>query len=187
MANVEPNFDEELILPSGKSRSMFESRIPGQSLTEEPGKWPYENPPQYTDADEVMTMYMSRLTDDTTMFNLFRMLEAKLPVAQIVNGMILQGIGEGLYSPDVGIIIMEDLVLLIINVAEEAEIDYVTGYENEAEKTMLKLAKQVAGDTDIEPEQIEAGKQAVETEMQKQEGGEEASGLMSKPMDVEEQ
>jgi len=186
MANVEPNFDEELILPSGKTRSMFESRIPGQSLTEEPGKLPYENPPQYTDANEVMATYMSSLTSDEAIFNLFQMLEAKIPVSQIVSGMILQGIGEGLYSPDVGLLVMEDLSLLILNVAEVAEIDYVTGYEHEAEKMMLRLAKKADAGADFGEEQIAAGRQVIEEEMRKREGAEAPVGIMSKPMDIEE-
>lgn len=35
---------EELTLPSGKKRSMFEARIPGQSLTEPEGKYPWDKP-----------------------------------------------------------------------------------------------------------------------------------------------
>tara|TARA_R100000781_G_scaffold64482_1_gene40693 strand:- start:155 stop:715 length:561 start_codon:yes stop_codon:yes gene_type:complete len=186
MANIEPNFNEELVMPSGATRSMFEARVPGQSLTEDPGKHPYERPPQYTDPNEVMATYMSSLTNDEAIFNLFQMLEAKIPVSQIVSGMVLQGIGEGLFSPDVGLLVMEDLSLLILNVAEVAEIDYVTGYEQESEKMMLRLAKKADAGADFGEEQIAAGRQVVEAEMQKREGEEAPAGIMSKPMDIEE-
>ena len=176
------DFDEELVMPSGKTRSMFESRIPGQSLTEDPGKYPWENPPQYTDVNDVMRMYMETILDEGTMFGLFSMLEARIPVAQIVQGMVLQGIGEGLYSPDIALLIMDELVMLIVNIAKAADIEFVHGYEREAERNMIKLAKSVEDLKGVGPEKIEAGQEVVEKELQK----EDAGGLMSKPATMEE-
>ena len=45
-----------------------------------------------------MRMYMETILDKGTMFGLFSMLEARIPVAQIVQGMVLQGIGEVIFS-----------------------------------------------------------------------------------------
>jgi hypothetical protein len=66
MESIELDFNEELSLPSGDTRSMFEKPVPGQSLTEDPGKYPWDKPPQYTNIDDVMQMYMGIVTDDDT-------------------------------------------------------------------------------------------------------------------------
>jgi len=176
----ELDFNEELLLPSGDTRSMFEKPVPGQSLTEDPGKYPWDKPPQYTNIDDVMQMYMGIVTDDDTMFNLLNALEAKIPVAQIVQAMILQGIGEGLYTPDMGLLIMEELVMLIINIAKAAGLEYRTGYEKETKQNMVKLAKARNELMNINPETLEAAKEVVEEKTT------EAGGLMSKPESMEE-
>ena len=44
---MEAEFKEELRMPSGRTRSMFEALYRGQSLTKEPGKYPWESPPQF--------------------------------------------------------------------------------------------------------------------------------------------
>ena len=106
------------------------------------------------------------------MFNLFTALEAGIPVAQIVQTMTLQGIGEGLYTPDIAILIMPELVMLIVGIAKAAEIEFKHGYEREAEKNMMALAK---AKEEVTAEQVEAGIAAV-TEKQQETGG-----LMSKP------
>lgn len=163
---------EELTLPSGKKRSMFEARIPGQSLTEPEGKYPWDKPPMYNNIDDVMEMYLSTIGDKEAMFNLFTALEAGIPVAQIVQTMTLQGIGEGLYTPDIAVLVMPELVMLIIGIAKAAEIEFKHGYEREAEKNMMALAK---AKEEVTAEQVEAGIAAV-TEKQQETGG-----LMSKP------
>jgi hypothetical protein len=163
---------EELTLPSGKKRSMFEARIPGQSLTEPEGKYPWDKPPKYNNIDDVMEMYLSTIGDQEAMFNLFTALEAGIPVAQIVQTMTLQGIGEGLYTPDIALLVMPELVMLIIGIAKAAEIEFKHGYEREAEKNMMALAK---AKEEVTAEQVEAGI-AVVTEKQQETGG-----LMSKP------
>ena len=176
----ELDFNEELSLPSGKTRSMFEKPVPGQSLTEDTGKYPWDKPPQYTNVDDVMQMYMEMITDDDTMFNLLNSLEAKIPLAQIVQAMVLQGIGEGLYTPDVGLLIMDELVMLIASIAKAAELDYRTGYEKTAKDNIMALAKSRNELLNISPEVMEAAKEVVEEKKNEQ------SGLMSRPEGMEE-
>tara|TARA_R100000773_G_C4208904_1_gene108988 strand:- start:258 stop:785 length:528 start_codon:yes stop_codon:yes gene_type:complete len=171
------DFNEELILPSGDTRSIFEKPVPGQSLTDEPGIYPWDKPPKYTNIDDVMEMYMSMVTDDNSMFNLLNALEAKIPLTQIVQAMVLQGVGEGLYTPDLGLLIMDELVMLISNIAKAANMEVVTGHEKEIRDNMARLASARNELLNINPETLETAKQAVE---------EKAGGLMSKPEPMEE-
>ena len=36
----------------------FDAPIPGQSLTDTPGNYPWEHPPQYTDVDDILDIYI---------------------------------------------------------------------------------------------------------------------------------
>lgn len=114
-------------MPSGAERSRFDVAIPGQSLTKEPKSYPWESAPMFTTNDEVMDYYFDRFDNDDTLFGLFAMLESGIPVTTIVTSMIMHGFSEGMYTPDLGILVGEDIAMLIMAVAEEAGIDYKIG------------------------------------------------------------
>lgn len=148
---MEP-ISEQLTMPSGATRSRFDVAIPGQSLTKEPKAYPWESPPQFTTPDEVMDYYFNKFEDDEILFSLFAMLEADIPVTTIVNSMIMGAFGEGMYTPDLGIIVAEDLGMLIMVIAEEAGIDYKVGNENktlESIKTAARLKEKMQEQKDI--------------------------------------
>jgi hypothetical protein len=132
---------EQLTMPSGATRSRFDVAIPGQSLTKEPKGYPWESPPKYTTPDEVMDYYFNKFEEDEVLFSLFAMLEAEIPVTTIVNSMIMGAFGEGMYTPDVGIIIAEDLGMLIMVIAEEAGIEYKIGNENKSLESIKTAAR----------------------------------------------
>ena len=137
---------EQLTMPSGATRSRFDVAITGQSLTKEPKSYPWESPPKFTTPDEVMDYYFNKFDEDEVLFSLFAMLEAEIPVTTIVNSMIMGAFGEGMYTPDLGIIIAEELGLLIMVIAKEAGIDYKIGGENrtmEAIKTAARLKEKI--------------------------------------------
>ena len=118
---------ENLTMPSGTERSRFDVPIPGQSLTKAPKSYPWESPAMFTTTDEVMDFYFDKFDNDETLFGLFAMLESDIPVTTIVTSMIMHGFAEGIYSPDVGILVGEELAMLIMAIAQEAGIDYKIG------------------------------------------------------------
>lgn len=137
-------FSEQLMMPSGATRSRFDVAIPGQSLTKEPKGYPWESPPMFTTPDEFMEYYFDRFENEEILFGLFALLEAKVPVTTIVNSMILHGFSEGMFSPDLGLIMAEELGMLIMAIAEEADIDYEIGGGDgtrEAIKSAAELKK----------------------------------------------
>ena len=118
---------ENLTMPSGKEKSRFDRAIPGQSLTKPPNSYPWESPPRFTDANDAMDFYFDKFENNETLFNLFALLESKVPITKIVDSMLLHGFSEGLYTPDVAVLIAEDLMMTLALVAEEAGIEYETG------------------------------------------------------------
>ena len=93
--------------------SPFDTPIPGQSLTDEPGNYPWEHPPQYTDVDEILDKMYDTLTKPTIARQLISMLDAGVPVEAIVRVITFGGFMEGKYNPDVGFIIAEPLMNLV--------------------------------------------------------------------------
>ena len=135
------NIPENLTMPSGKERSRFDVTVPGQSLTKPPKQYPWESPPRFSTPDEVMEFYLDRFGEEEVLFNLFAMLESKIPVSTIVNSMVMSGFAEGMYSPDLAILIAEELAMLVVIVAEEADIDYELGAEDKTVNALKQAAK----------------------------------------------
>jgi hypothetical protein len=71
---------------------------------------------------------------------LFALLEAKVPLAKLVDVMILHGFSEGLYTPDIAILIAEDLMMTIALIAEQAGIDYDLGAPEKSKNALKKAA-----------------------------------------------
>ena len=162
---MEAEFKEELRMPSGRTRSMFEAPVPGQSLTKEPGKYPWESPAQFNNIDEAMQHYMNRFQDEKVMFNLFSLMEAKVPITTIAESMILHGFAEGLYTADVGLLVANDLMEILVGMAKEADIPYEIGVRDDMEEEYRRagrlkavMAEREKGDVPKVKEVIEEAK-----------------------------
>ena len=100
--------------------SPFDTPIPGQSLTDEPGNYPWEHAPQFTDVDEVIGDLYDSLTKPNIARQLIAMLDAGVPVEAIVRVITFSGFMEGKYNPDVGFIIVEPLMNLVSDIGIRA-------------------------------------------------------------------
>lgn len=144
----------------------FDAPIPGQSLTTEPGSRPWEQPAQFTDPDEVMGYYLPRIYARAD--QLMDLVEAKVPVADIVHPLLMSGVMKGLHSIDVAIIVAAPLTDYIAGLAEVAGIEAVIGDEVNPDEDA-----QIIDEVMAEPITPEA-----KPEPQLGEGG---GGLMSRP------
>ena len=43
---------------------VFDATIPGQSLTDEPGRWPWANPPKYPRFEDALNVAMPRMFNE---------------------------------------------------------------------------------------------------------------------------
>ena len=55
---------QEVVQGSIYAQDPFDAPIPGQSLTDEPGKWAWEKPPEITDVDEAVESIVIPITED---------------------------------------------------------------------------------------------------------------------------
>ena len=103
--------------------SPFDTPIPGQSLTDEPGNYPWEHPPQFTDVQEVMDNLYDSLTTPKNAQQLIAMLDAGVPVEAIVRVITFAGFMEGKFNPDVGFTIIEPLMNLVSAIGIRAGVE----------------------------------------------------------------
>ena len=109
-----------------KAGTSFERRIPGQSLTNDPeNPKAFEKPPQYTDRTEVLENYFEMLTEEETYLSIMDSLEEGVTVMEIVQVLIFQGFQDGLFNPDMMLLVAEPLAYMIAALAERADVDFV--------------------------------------------------------------
>ena len=91
----------------------FDAPVPGQGLTDKPGNYPWEHPPQYTDTSEAADYVWDRLTTPQFAEQVIAMLDAGIPVEAIGRIIIFTGFAEGKWTPDVAFIIAEPIMKMI--------------------------------------------------------------------------
>ena len=136
----ENQFDEVGVNP-------FNAPIPGESLTTSPDmKKAWERPPKYIDQDNAIEAIYMELTDEDTLRKLINMINDGTPLDEIAQVTLYKGYTEGLFSPDLMIMLIEPTLYLLIAIADYAEIkDYVL-YEGEEDDPDTEIP-----DDDITP------------------------------------
>ena len=100
----------------------FSAPIPGQSLTDEPGNYPWEHAPKNTDPETIVNDLFMRMTQPEALQEILVMLDAGIPVEAIVRVMVFTGFAEGEFNPDVGFIIIEPLMEAVATIGLRAGI-----------------------------------------------------------------
>ena len=91
----------------------FDAPVPGQSLTDKPGNYPWEHAPQYTDTAEAADYVWDKLSQPEFAEQVIAMLDAGIPVEAIGRIIIFAGFTEGKWTPDVAFIIAEPVMKMI--------------------------------------------------------------------------
>jgi hypothetical protein len=163
----------------------FNAPIPGQSLTTEQKARPWENPPKYNTEEDALDFYMSQLEVPERIEHLFQLLDAGLPVADLVDTITLSGVMEGLHTIDIAVLISPALFTLITGMADAAGIDYKDGIQEEDDGRMSEHTIQMAEKRHKAQELVE---QVEDTELEGiQESAMSTVGLMSRSDDVTEE
>jgi hypothetical protein len=124
--------EEDVITNAGR----FERPIPGQSLTNDPDSpLPFEGPVEFTDQEDVLNYYFELLTAEDKFEDVMDLLEDGTPVMDLVQILLMQGFQEGLFNPDLMLIMAEPLAYLLIALAERQGIDVEIMSEEDEEGT----------------------------------------------------
>ena len=157
----------------------FDAPIPGQSLTDTPGNYPWEHPPQYTDPAEAAEFIWQSLHQDEFMEQTIGMLDAGVPVEAIARVLLFGGFLEGKFSPDVAFIITEPLMKMILSIGIRANVKNIrVSMQDITNNVQLQsIAK-----TKSQKEKFSQAVKEVEQDVKKG----ETKGLMAKP-EIEEE
>ena len=141
--------EEDVITNAGR----FERPIPGQSLTNDPDSpLPFEGPVEFTDQEDVLNYYFELLTAEDKFEDVMDLLEDGTPVMDLVQILLMQGFQEGLFNPDLMLIMAEPLAYLLIALAERQGIDVeIMSEEDEEGNTDTSMPTFKAAMNSVEP------------------------------------
>ena len=91
----------------------FDAPIPGQGLTDKPGNYPWEHPPQYTNTADAADAVWDKLTNPEFTEQVIAMLDSGIPVEAIGRIILFSGFAEGKWNPDVAFVIAEPIMKMI--------------------------------------------------------------------------
>lgn len=130
--------------------------IPGQSLTNEPGNVPWEQPPQMVDLDEVAKYYIERLSEPEGVDAVSGLLRSGTPALEVAKTLMRFSVMKGLHTVDLGMIAVPVIVEMVKSIGDIEDIDYFVMSEDEKTKPppsealileMLQEAKKPAEET----------------------------------------
>lgn len=167
-----------------RTQPPLDGPIPGQSLTSEPGARPWENPPQLTTVSETAEFYIERLSEPAQLATLLDKIEEGAPLTLIADTFQELGVMKGIHTLDVGILVSPILIEFMKAVADQEEIKYTVGTEDE-ETGDAELANSVAREVLTEKKPVDALLNdepiPMEEEMESPPAEEKSKGLMSRP------
>lgn len=157
----------------------FDAPIPGQSLTDTPGNYPWEHAPLITDPEQATEFIWDRLHKPEFAEQVIAMLDAGIPVEAIGRIIIFAGFTEGKWTPDVAFIIAEPVMKMIAAVGIHGNVKRfrMSMQDLTNEKQMQSISKIKKSKDEFEKMAMGIAKDA---------GAEPKGGLMAAPAKEEE-
>ena len=150
----------------------LDTPVPGQSLTDTPGNYPWEHPPRFTEADEAADHLWNRMSEPEFAEQIIAMLDAGVPVEAIGRTVLFGGFLKGTFNPDVAFIIAEPVMKMIATIGVIAKVKNINiSMDDMTNKKEIKSAVR------IQEETKRVGKEVAEEIKQK--------GIMAKPEGAE--
>ena len=101
----------------------FAKAIPGQSLTDTPGQWPFERPPQIVDPEQAFNVVVQSLEQPESQDDVINLLDIGISAETIASSITLKMFSEGIFTPDVAEIIKPSVVAVIADMGAEAGVE----------------------------------------------------------------
>jgi len=153
--------------------NIFDAPIPGQSLTDEPGNYPWEHPPQTPSVEEAADFVYESLMKKENMERMFTLLRMGIPIEALVKVITFAGFLEGKWTVDVAKLLEPIVAMMVTGEASLAGI-----------KAKVNLGD--AADTDFFNEMAERkfemkqNEEAIKKELEMPDSKPDIKGLMAK-------
>ena len=125
-----------------REQNPFDTPIPGQSLTDEPGNYPWEHAPQFATVEDASHAIWNGMHKEETMEKILVLLDAGLTVEEIVKVIVFAGFVEGKFNPDVGLLLVPIVSDMIVAMAKKAGIEKIK-LERPKEDTTQELIETI--------------------------------------------
>jgi hypothetical protein len=131
---------------------MFNTPIPGQSLTSEPGNYPWEKPSQINSPEEAAMFTLENLNNPKKMNATLDILELGMDLVDLTEGILRNNVAQGIHSIDVSLLIAPIVYEFIKGEADRSNIDYDDGLkDNDEDRTQIeKIIRRKKSLKDIE-------------------------------------
>ena len=117
--------DVELDQAFFKAGTSFDRPMPGESLTRDPDdRMPFERPPKFTDRNEALEYHFELFTEEDNYVRIMDALESGVSIMEVIQVFLMQGFRDGLFNPDMMLMLAEPLAYMIAALAERAEIEF---------------------------------------------------------------
>ena len=100
----------------------FDAPIPGQSLTDIPGNYPWEHPPQFTDLNEAAEFVWDNLHEENKLEQILLLLKSGVSVEGLTRGMLFTGFIDGKWNVDLALLLTEIVFNQVLAIGVKAKI-----------------------------------------------------------------
>ena len=178
-ARLKPELSEKI------NTDPFDMPVPGQSLTGEPKKWPWENPPEFVNVDDALLHVLQKVQGDSASQKAFdQVIRLGMPLESIVNTITFGGFIEGLWTVDIAELLKPPLMAFLMLYSEEKQLPFVAFNNNiKPDKTQIddmSMSDLLATTKEMNPTHFQDIKQYVnksaEEAVEKQKRDEEIMG-----------
>jgi hypothetical protein len=119
----------------------FDVPTPGESLTSNPeSAAPYEQPPEHADLDDAVHDIFMRLTSEDTMDQFLDLMRDEVPVENIAQVVLFEGFRQGMFNPDLMLLLLEPTIYIPLYLADYANINNVVLYP-EGQEGQLSVSR----------------------------------------------
>ena len=125
-----------------REQNPFDTPVPGQSLTDEPGNYPWEHAPQFATVEDASHAIWNGMHKEETMEKILVPLDAGLTVEEIVKVIVFAGFVEGKFNPDVGLLLVPIVSDMVVAMGKKAGIEKIK-LERPKEDTTQELIETI--------------------------------------------
>jgi hypothetical protein len=105
--------------------------IPGANMTSDTKNYPWRQPPKYTDVNSAMDFLAGKITKFKVANGLLTMAELQIPVYQISQIVLMQGVAEGMWTVDFALLLAGPLARMIELICIGFDVEYDLGIEDD--------------------------------------------------------
>lgn len=164
----------------------LDAPIPGMSLTHELGARPWQTPPEMATVEDAIDFYIPRIGNPKTINQVLGLLESGTPLTNIAETMTLVGTMEGKHTVDVAVLMNPIIVEYLKGIGDITQTPYRLQRDDMDMEANPILAEKALQELNNENKVTEEQQTEI-AELSKDILKEEKKGLMSRPMNEEEE